>query len=71
MGGCIIEFPGASDGKESACNFRDSGWIPGYTLVKIAKFFNEGVKKRILRWGLIKDYEATVKSMCRQSNRIK
>ena len=22
-------FPGSSDGKESACNARDPGWIPG------------------------------------------
>ena len=25
----IVGFPGGSDGKESACNVRDLGWIPG------------------------------------------
>ena len=26
VGGCL---PSGSDGKESACNVRDPGWIPG------------------------------------------
>ena len=25
----ILGFPGGSDGKESACNAGDQGWIPG------------------------------------------
>ena len=25
----ILGFPGGSDGKESACNAGDLGWIPG------------------------------------------
>ena len=33
MIGCLPEivkgFPGGSDGKESACNAGDLGWIPG------------------------------------------
>jgi len=27
--GRIQGFPGGSDGKESACNARNLGWIPG------------------------------------------
>ena len=26
---CVLEFPGCSDGKESACNARDQSSIPG------------------------------------------
>jgi len=26
----IVDFPGGSDGKESVCNVRDLGSIPGY-----------------------------------------
>ena len=25
----LMDFPGGSDGKESACNAGDLGWIPG------------------------------------------
>ena len=28
--GCVLGFPGGSDSKESACNARDPGLIPGW-----------------------------------------